>query len=126
MIAGRIRGAMRCRSRLADAVKRTSKATQRAHCLRFGMPSSACISSSPSVRPVAMSPSASARVLWMPGPDSQNSVSWIDSHPSTPISTAAGVPFLVITTCSWVTDAASTNSLSLSRNFERRSICIAS
>ena len=48
------------------------------------------------------------------GWDSQKSVSCNDSHSSTPISTAAGVPFKVIVTCSRVVDAASTRSLSQS------------
>ena len=60
----------------------------------------------------------------MPGCDSQNSVSWIDSHSSAPISTAAGEPFLVIVTCSRVADTASTYSLSLLLTVEIGSVCM--
>ena len=60
----------------------------------------------------------------MPGCDSQNSVSWIDSHSSAPISTAAGDPFLVIVTWSCVMATESTYSLSLSLTFEIGNVCI--
>src|SRR5665811_218383 len=54
----------------------------------------------------------------------KNRLSWIDSHSSTPISTAAGDPFLVIVTCSRVVEAASTSSLSLSLTLEIGRVCM--
>jgi hypothetical protein len=56
-----------------------------------------------------MSAVASTIDSWILGWDSQNSFSCKDSHSSIPISTAPGVPFLVIVTCSWVIYAASSD-----------------
>lgn len=66
-----------------------------------------------------------AMVWRMPGCDSQNSLSWIDSHSSAPIRTAAGDPFLVMVTWSCVMATESTYSLSLSLTFEIGSVCMA-
>lgn len=54
---------------------------------------------------------------------------WFDGYLTTsadasPISTAAGVLFLVIVTCSWVIDATSTKELSWFITLEIGSVCI--
>ena len=56
--------------------------------------------------------------------DSQNNLSCKDSHSYIPISTAAGVLILVIVTCSWVIDAASTKALSWFITLETGSVGI--
>src|ERR1035437_4956838 len=93
-----------------------------AHRSPLGTLNSARICSSPYTRPASTSASASAIDSRIPCWDSQNSVSWIDSHSSNPIRTAAADPFLVIVTCSRVLAAASTSSLSLSLTLEIGSV----
>jgi hypothetical protein len=94
--------------------------------VRRGTLNSARICFSLEVVPSARSCRAWATSSRIPGRESQNRVSCRASHSSAPIRTAAGDPFLVIVTCSWVSDTASTNSLSLSFTLEIGSVCMSS